>query len=123
MKETPSRHVWSQAVLDGDLKWTQCREGYSLDTLDETIALVTRHGIEIREIMCSPFRHQTLIPHFDIKSWEWGSEKIRAYKGCEFLVWECIPYEVMYIVGDVWPQTPESVAVMIWRRPQTKVTT
>lgn len=114
-------HDWCQAVLDGDLRWTQWCEGYSTETLEEAMTLVTRHGIKVRNILCSRFRHLTLLPYLKVETFlpERDGDSRETFAGCEFLVQDLIPDDVLYVIGDVWPPTPESVAVMIWRRPRT----
>ncbi len=119
----PTNQQWCETVLGGDLRWTQCLEGYSTETLEETMALVTRHGIKVRSLLCSRFRHMTLMPYLKVEKFvlERDYDSRVSFNDCEFQIWGLIPDDVLYVIGDVWPPTPESVAVMIWRRPLTKV--
>lgn len=108
-----------QKVLDGDVQWVQCRVGYSLKTLDGTIQLVARHGIKVDHLLCSKKRFQLLMPHLDKVTNAcgifWCDNK---YTGIPFVIWETVPDEYLYVVGDKDPPTVESVAVMCWRRPE-----
>jgi hypothetical protein len=106
--------VWLQAVLDGDILWDQFREGYSIAILDEVISLVSRHGIEVRFLLCSQKRFQLLVPHFDPNPKM--EREGNTYKGIEFRVSHWVPDDYLYVVGDRDPPNPKSVAVMVWRR-------
>jgi len=105
-----------QAVLDGDLHWNQCREGYSLEVLDETIELVRRHGVAPSVLLCSRTRFHLLRSHLDQS--EFGVCSSR-YKGIQIAVWDAVHPDYVYVLLDEWPLQPEHVAVMVWRRPVT----
>lgn len=106
-------NTWVQDVVQEDMRWTQCVEGYSLAKLDEAIALVEQHGMKVRFMLCSRKRMTLLAPALE-QALLIGSSP--NYKGIEFRIWDIIHDDYLYVIGDTFPCTEQSVAVMVWRR-------
>jgi len=109
--------VSCQEVLDGDIRWTQHCEGYSLPVLDDAIKLVTQRGFKVRYLLCSSKRYFVLMPHLN-RQQDWSTmSRNNDYQGCRVMIWDQVFDDCLYVVGDQYPPTPESIAVMTWRRP------
>jgi len=120
-----------EVAFSRNLEWDQNVEGCSLDCLDKAIELVTRHGFRIRTLMASSARGRALIEVIRLADlWKNkdgkdlpvfpGTEVVyKGIPGTWFTTWGLISDFEIYVIGDIYPPTKESVAVWTFRRPVT----
>ena len=127
--EHVERQDFLEAILSRNMDWTQNVEGYSLACLDEAIDLVTRHGIKIYSILASVKRGRILTQvarqaGLMKETGPWGGNAkdycYRDIEGAWLTLWDAISDFEVYVIGDTYPPTKESIAVWTIRRPLCK---